>query len=542
MKNYFFTLLLFTFFATNTFAQQQKYYRVQLLTNEKGLQRLLASGVTIDHGDFKKGLSFTSDFSENELSIIKHSGIPYKVLIEDVSAYYVSRNNTADQTDETVNEAAQAGCSTYPTPKNFKPGSMGGYYTYAEMLVVLDSMAAKFPKLITVKQLVSNTLTTAQGRPLYYVKISDHPNQDENEPKILYTALHHAREPESLSQLIFYMWYLLEGYKADPSVKNLVDSTEMFFIPCVNPDGYIYNQTTNPNGGGLWRKNRRVNGDGTYGVDLNRNYGYKWGYDNIGSSNYPGDDTYRGPSAFSEPETQMLRDFCNSHPFYFALNNHTYSNVLIYPFGYKANTYAPTADSLIFRQDATRLAQCNNFLIGTAIQTVGYTANGDSDDWMYAEQSTKSKIYALTPETGSAIDGFWPKQKRILPIAKLNMDMNLTAAQFTKQSVLAKIASGNSISNAVAAGNQSAISILSNAPNPCSNYTYVSFKVNQSVNCNSLKLDLFDAAGAHIKTIQLNNTGTKVMVNTADLHAGIYYYTLSDGRSKSAVAKLVVIK
>ena len=232
MKNYFFTLLLFSFFATNTFAQQQKYYRVQLLTNEKGLQSLQASGVTIDHGDFKKGVSFTSDFSEHELSIIKHSGIPYKVLIEDLSAYYVSRNNTADQTDETVNEAAQAGCSTYPTPRNFKPGSMGGYYTYEEMLAVLDSMAAKYPKLITVKQLVSNTLTTAQGRPLYYVKISDHPNQDENEPKILYTALHHAREPESLSQLIFYMWYLLEGYNKDALVKSLVDFRNVFYPMC----------------------------------------------------------------------------------------------------------------------------------------------------------------------------------------------------------------------------------------------------------------------------------------------------------------------
>ena len=45
-------------------------------------------------------------------------------------------------------------------------------------------------------------------------------------------------------------------------------------------------------------------GDGNYGVDLNRNYGYKWGYDNSGSSNYTGDETYRGPYAFSEPETQ----------------------------------------------------------------------------------------------------------------------------------------------------------------------------------------------------------------------------------------------
>ena len=70
----------------------------------------------------------------------------------------------------------------------------------------------------------------------------------------------------------------------------------------------------------------------------------------------------------------------------------------------------------------------------------------------------------------------------------------------------------------------------------------MSFKVDQSINSNNLKLDLYGAAGSHIKAIQLNNAATKVMVNTADLNAGIYYYTISDGRSKSAVAKLVVVK
>jgi len=538
MRKLFFTLCTLLLAATFTFAQQQKYYRVQVFANEKGLQRLASLGVTVDHGESKKGNWLVSDFSEDELSIIKRNGFQHKILISDVSAYYASRSNNIDETDEATEKAAA--CATYTKPVNFKTGTMGGFYTYAEMLTTLDKMAAKFPGLITVKQVVSNTLTTSEGRPLYYVKISDNPNTDETEPKILYTALHHAREPESLSQLIFYMWYVLEHYNTDTYIKNIVDSTEMFFIPCLNPDGYIYNQTTNPNGGGLWRKNRRNNG-GSFGVDLNRNYGYKWGFDNSGSSNIPSSDTYRGPSAFSEPETQMVRDFCNAHPFYYALNNHTYSNLLIYPWGYKANFYVPAPDSLKFKNDAIRLAQCNGFTTGTANQTVGYVVNGSSDDWMYGEQTTKSKIFALTPETGSSSDGFWPRKNRIIPLSQANMDMNLTAAQFTKESVLA--ATPASIANnIIATEKQLAITSLSNAPNPCKTYTFISYQVAKTVNNQTLRLDIFDASGVRAQSIKVSAAQTKVLVNTADLKAGIYYYSISDGQNKSAVAKLVVVK
>src|SRR5690606_2209606 len=117
--------------------------------------------------------------------------------------------------------------------------------------------------------------------------ISDQPDVDQDEPEVLYDALHHAREPASLSQLIFYMWYLLENYGTNDEVTYLVDSTEMYFVPCVNPDGYVYNWNNHPTGGGMWRKNRRVNGNGTFGVDLNRNYGHEWGYNNTGSSPDP---------------------------------------------------------------------------------------------------------------------------------------------------------------------------------------------------------------------------------------------------------------
>ena len=152
-------------------------------------------------------------------------------------------------------------------------------------------MALLYPSLITVKQQIDPTLSI-EGNPIYYVKISDNATVDESEPEILYTAVHHAREAESLSQLIYYMWYLLENYSTDVTIQSLVNNTEMFFVPCLNPDGYMYNQLIAPNGGGMWRKNRRDNLDGEFGVDLNRNYDYFWGFDDIGSSPLTAEETY----------------------------------------------------------------------------------------------------------------------------------------------------------------------------------------------------------------------------------------------------------
>jgi hypothetical protein len=526
--------LLVLLFATNTFSQTQKYFRVQIFTGDSGLHVLADAGIGFDHGEYSKNHWFISDFSEDELDIIRRNGYPYKILIDDVATYYAERNNIPE-TEFPVQ--LPGGCTAYATPKNFTFGSMGGFYTYKEMLAALDSMRIKFPKLISARKPVS-VKTTAEGRPLYYVKISDHPNTDENEPKILYTALHHAREPESLSQLIFFMWYLLENYQTDPFVKSLVDSTEMYFIPCVNPDGYIYNQTTNPNGGGLWRKNRRNNGDGSFGVDLNRNYGYMWGYDNSGSSPNGYDDTYRGPSPFSEPETQMVRDFGVAHSFFFALNHHTYANALIYPYGYRANKLTP--DSTKFKQYATRLAQCNGFTTGTVNQTLGYTANGTSDDWLYGNQSVKSKIFALTPESGSSFDGFWPRKSRIIPLAQVNLDMNLTAAEFTKESVytVSNVVSSNV--NDVLKGNEEFGEVQS-FPNPCNTYTWITWKQIKAGN-NDLTLQIFNAGGILIKSIKLNEVQTKILVNTGNLKAGVYYYFLMNGKYKSRVQKLVVAK
>ena len=131
--------------------------------------------------------------------------------------------------------------------------------------------------------------------------------------------------------LFYFMHWLGENYESDLLASHLVNNRELWFIPAINPDGLVYNQSIAPNGGGMQRKNARQTCSGTPdGVDLNRNYSYMWGYDNEGSSNDGCDETYRGTAPFSEPETQAVRDFVESHDFPIAFNYHSYSNLLIY--------------------------------------------------------------------------------------------------------------------------------------------------------------------------------------------------------------------
>ena len=159
----------------------------------------------------------------------------------------------------------------------------------------------------------------------------------------------------------------------------------------------------------MWRKNRRLNNDGSYGVDLNRNYGYFWGHDNAGSSPNPMSETYRGPAPFSEPETRMVRDFCRAHDFSLALNYHTYGNLLIYPWAYSDQSAHPYLPWL-----AQTLTGFNRFKAGTTTETVGYAVNGSSDDWMHGEKD----IFSYTPETGPGTYGFWPPADTILGLCR----------------------------------------------------------------------------------------------------------------------------
>ena len=164
----------------------------------------------------------------------------------------------------------------HPAPENFHLGSMGGYLTYDEVLAELDAMALQFPEIFKAKAPVS-TFETHEGRPIYYVKISDNPGVYETEPAVLLASLIHSNEPVSVMQTVYFMWYLLENYYSDPEIRYLVDHSELYILPVVNPDGYVSNCVNFPNGGGTRSKNGRPTGGPNPGVDLDRNFGYAWG-------------------------------------------------------------------------------------------------------------------------------------------------------------------------------------------------------------------------------------------------------------------------
>ena len=394
----------------------EQYSRVEIDLRGKDINLLAALGIETDHGIHIPGQMLVADLAASELKEVEKAGFVTKIRIQDLKKDYLEKlaNPQVQLRDASCDGV---GVTPYPTPSNYTYGSMGGYHTLNEMMAVLDDMRAKFPHLITARADVSDTISTWEGRKLQFVKISDNPDAEETEPEVLYTALHHSREPNSASQMLFFMWFLLENYATDPEIRYIVDHLELYFVPCINPDGYVFNETTDPQGGGMWRKNRRDNGDGTFGVDLNRNYGHFWGNDNSGSSPNPQSLTYRGPYAFSEPETRTMRDFVLAHNFVFAHNYHTFSNLLIYPWAYN-NTLADPSLA-VFAQLFTRE---NRYKAGTSIETVGYNVNGSSDDWMFAEGG----VHSYTPEVGKT--GFWPQPSEIDDLNRENLWQNLSTA------------------------------------------------------------------------------------------------------------------
>lgn len=425
MKRIIALLTVLLIFSTLAFPQNEKYLRVKIQLKGGEFVRLASAGIPLDAGIYqsKEGY-YQAEISESDYKKVLELGFETEVLVEDVSTWYAARNEGVDLS--AIKQQAMRASSDYEVPYDFELGSCGGFSTIEECYAHLDQMAALYPELITVKQAISTT-TTNLGEPVYYVKISDNPNEAEDEPQVLYTGMHHAREPIGMQHLLFYMYYIMEHYNTNPDIKQLIDNTEMYFVPIVNVDGYQYNINTSPGGSGMWRKNRRNNGGGTFGVDLNRNYGFEWGYDDEGSSPYPSDETYRGTSAFSEPETQILKEFCENHEFKIALNYHSYSNLLLYPWGYIPQV---CPDDNVFAEYSRRMTADNTYTYGPGSTTI-YPSNGGSDDWMYGEQTTKNKILSYTPEIGGNNDGFWPQVSRIIPLCQENMLQSLLAAKFS---------------------------------------------------------------------------------------------------------------
>lgn len=254
-------------------------------------------------------------------------------------------------------------------------GLNGAYHSSAETEQELLSLERDFPAVARVVRLG----TSLEGRAILAVKISDNPGLDEDEPEVLILGCHHAREWISVEVPLLFARRLAEGYAADPALRARVDAAETWILPLVNPDGLEYSIQTYR----WWRKNRRASGDGSFGVDLNRNYGYMWGADDDGSSPSPFSEVYRGAAPFSEPETQAVRDLCAARSFLSVLSFHSYGQLILYPWGW---TDRPSPRAEADHALAARLAEIIRGVNGReyAAQPACalYLTNGDTVDYV----------------------------------------------------------------------------------------------------------------------------------------------------------------
>jgi carboxypeptidase T len=302
----------------------------------------------------------------------------------------------------TVRKRLRARAADFPTADS-------AYHNYAEMTAELAAVANANPTRVQRFSLG----TSYQGRDIWAVKVSDNVTVDENEPEVLFTANQHAREHLTVEMALYILNQLMSS---DSRITNIVNSREIWIVPMVNPDGVEYDVATGAYR--MWRKNRQPNSGSTaVGTDLNRNWAFQWGCCG-GSSGSFSSETYRGAAPFSAPETARLRDFINSRvvggvqQIKAAIDWHTYSELILWPYGYTtANTTSTLSQA---ERDAhaalgQQMAATNNYIPEQSSDL--YIADGTINDWEWGQHRIYNYTFEMYPRTSSP--GFYPPDEVI---------------------------------------------------------------------------------------------------------------------------------
>jgi carboxypeptidase T len=277
------------------------------------------------------------------------------------------------------------------------PRGFEGYHTYAEVGAVTKAVADAHPAISRRFSIG----TSYRGRQLWAMKISDNVATDEAEPEVLYDGGHHADEHMSVEMALRIMRWLVDGYGKDSRITNIVNGREVWIIFLVNPDGAEYDIV---NGRfHYWRKNRQPTpGTGYIGTDLNRNYGYRWGGGGRTSSN-PAAITYRGPHAWSAPETRAVRDFLASRvvngrqQIRVHITFHETGRLVMWPYGYTYANVPPdmaAADHLAFVRIGRAMAASNGYRPQQASDL--YITSGTTRDYAYGVYRVFSYTFELS--------------------------------------------------------------------------------------------------------------------------------------------------
>ncbi|MEU5366757.1 M14 family metallopeptidase [Streptomyces sp. NPDC005925] len=302
------------------------------------------------------------------------------------------------------------------------PSADSRYHNYAEMNAEIDQRLAAYPNIMS-KRVIGRSY---QGRDIVAVKISDNVAADESEPEVLFTHHQHAREHLTVEMALYLIRELGAGYGSDSRVTNMVNNREIWIVPDLNPDGGEYDIASGSYRS--WRKNRQPNSGSSYvGTDLNRNWDYHWGCCG-GSSGSASSETYRGAAGESAPEVKVVADFVRSRvvggeqQITAGIDFHTYSELVLWPFGY---TYSDTTtgmtadDRNAFATVGRAMGASNGY---TAEQSSDlYITDGSIDDWLWGTQKVFAYTFEMYPSSSSG-GGFYPPDEVIERETSRNRD------------------------------------------------------------------------------------------------------------------------
>ncbi len=307
-----------------------------------------------------------------------------------------------------------------------------GYRNYDELLEDLQEIELQYPDICKLYDIGNtrgkeysmegNSYYNDYNHEIWAMKVSDNVEEEEDEPSVFYMAEHHAREPISLEVNMYVLNHIISNYGSDPIITEEVNNKQIWFMPLVNPNGHkIVTDEVDL----WWRKNIRDNNEngsinfgGGDGVDPNRNYDWNWGGE--GSSGDTNSETYRGPSAFSEPEIQAMRDILGSHHFVTGITYHAYSELVLFPFGYANNIQAPDHDALqeLANDMAFTIPGQNGGYYDPIPSWQLYPASGTTDDYAYGEHG----VFSFTIELATQ---FIPPASQIEGICENNLEAAL---------------------------------------------------------------------------------------------------------------------
>jgi carboxypeptidase T len=302
------------------------------------------------------------------------------------------------------------------------PSADSRYHNYAEMTSAINSIVSANPAIASTRVIG----TSYQGRNITAIKISDNVGTDESEPEVLFTHHQHAREHLTVEMALYLLRELTSDYGSDSRVTSMVNNREIWIIPDINPDGGEYDIATGSYRS--WRKNRQPNSGSSYvGTDLNRNWNYRWGCCG-GSSGSTSSDTYRGSAPESAPEVRVVASFVRSRvvggvqQIKAGIDFHTYSELVLWPFGY---TYSDTTtgmtadDRNAFATVGGKMAASNGYTAEQASDL--YITDGSIDDYLWGTHKIFGYTFEMYPRSSSG-GGFYPPDEVIERETSRNRD------------------------------------------------------------------------------------------------------------------------